>query len=233
MLAWRKSLARPTMYVMWRRRSLSPAGFQVYWRRDLPHFVPDGGTVFVTWRLAGTLPPPKTGQPISDLTAGAAFAEADRALDRSQSGPLWLQDNRVAAVVASALIYGQCAKRWYDLHAWVVMPNHVHVVIQPHGHLSDTMRWLKAATANRANRILNRRGDFWQREYYDRWVRSGDELRSIVRYVEWNPVTAGFVPLPEKWLWSSATKPPAARPPVPHGETHGSGAGTEGRVQSK
>ncbi len=67
------------------------------------------------------------------------------------------------------------------------------------------MRWIKTATAARANRILNRVGEeFWQREYYDRWVRNDKELASIIRYIEQNPVTAGLAASAEYYRWSSA-----------------------------
>ena len=57
--------------------------------------------------------------------------------------------------------------------AWVIMPNHVHLVLRPQGRLSAILRWLKTATATRANRLLGKTGEaFWQREYFDRWVRS-------------------------------------------------------------
>jgi putative DNA methylase len=173
----------------------------MYWQRDLPHCIPDGATVFVTWRLAGTMPASITHSP----DPGKVFAQKDRKLDRTQSGPSWLQDPRIANIVVSALHHGEVARRDYDLHAWVVMPNHVHAVLKPHQRLSEIMQWLKSATAIRANRILGTTGTpFWQREYYDHWIRSEKELSSIVNYIERNPVSAGLVSLPHEWPWSSA-----------------------------
>jgi hypothetical protein len=68
-----------------------------------------------------------------------------------------------------------------DLLAWVVMPNHVHVVVKSIRSLPEIMRWLKAATANRANSLLGRTGEaFWQREYFDRWIRTGKQLGSVI-----------------------------------------------------
>jgi putative transposase len=134
----------------------------MYWQRDLPHCVPDGATVVVTWRLAGTLPVFLTNDP----DPGESFARQDRELDRMQSGPRWLKEPRIAKIVVSALHHGESARRAYDLGAWVVMPNHVHAVLKPHQRLSEIMQWLKTATAGRANRILGTSGiPFWQREY--------------------------------------------------------------------
>jgi mutator protein MutT len=173
----------------------------MYWQRDLPHCIPDGATVFVTWRLAGTLPVSFT----SDPNPGKVFAQKDRELDRIQSGPRRLKDPHIANIVVAALHHGERARASYDLYSWVVMPNHVHAVLKPHQRLSEIMQSLKTATATRANRILGTPGtSFWQREYYDHWIRSEKEFFSIVNYIERNPVSAGLVSLPEEWPWSSA-----------------------------
>ena len=176
----------------------------MYWRRRLPHWVPDECTVFVTWRLAGTLPyfPAIL---INDPRPGRTFLLQDQELDRTPGGPRWLKDPRIASMVADALEYGAGARGFYDLLAWVIMPNHVHVVLQPHAKLPEVMRWLKTATAHRANALIGRKGvPFWSREYYDRWVRSDQELQSVIAYVERNPVAAGLAACPEDWPWSSA-----------------------------
>ena len=95
------------------------------------------------------------------------------------------------------------------------MPNHVHLVLRPQGTLSAILRWLKTATATRANRVLGKTGEaFWQREYFDHWIRSEKELASVVAYVEANPVQAGLVSKAEDWPWSHARNTPAARPPA-------------------
>jgi REP element-mobilizing transposase RayT len=146
-------------------------------RRHLPHWIPDHVAVFVTWRLAGYFP--REGQ--------------------SFRGALWLQDPRIAKMVNDALLYGEASGR-YDLHAWVIMPNHVHAIVEPHTPLPQTMQWLKGRTARLANRILNRTGQpFWQEESFDHWIRSPEEFDYFVTYIENNPVKAGLEYLP----WSS------------------------------
>jgi putative transposase len=177
----------------------------MYWRRRLPHWIPDETIVFVTWRLAGTLPQSRPGVLKADPRPGAAFILQDRELDRTPSGPRWLGDPRVANLFVEALLYGQAARGLYDLFAWSVMPNHVHVVLKAHKPLHEVMRWLKSATASRANRLIGRTGTaFWHREYYDRWIRTEKELGSVIEYVEQNPVTAGLAASADEWLWSSA-----------------------------
>jgi REP element-mobilizing transposase RayT len=85
------------------------------------------------------------------------------------------------------------------------MPNHVHVLLRPQVPLAQITRWLKGFTARRANQLLGRGGQpFWQDESYDHLVRTDEELNRIIRYIEWNPVSAGLAAAPEHWPWSSA-----------------------------
>jgi putative transposase len=92
-----------------------------------------------------------------------------------------------------------------ELHAGVVMPNHVHVLWTPRGAVADLIRQVKGPTARLANRFLGRVGKpFWQEEYFDRVVRNTDEFGRIRRYIEWNPVRAALVARPEDFRWSSA-----------------------------
>ena len=108
-------------------------------------------------------------------------------------------------MVEEALQYGEAGRGFYSLYAWVIMPNHVHVVFQPKAALPGIMRWLKGRTSRLANRILERTGmPFWQDESYDHWIRSGRELEEIITYVECNPMKAGLVDAGEQWPWSSA-----------------------------
>jgi putative transposase len=92
-----------------------------------------------------------------------------------------------------------------SLHAFVIMPNHVHLLCTPVVSLAEVLRRNKGPTARLANGLLGRHGvKFWQEEYFDRIVRIGDEFGRIRRYIEWNPVKAGLVALPEEFRWSSA-----------------------------
>ena len=175
-------------------------------RRHLPHWIPEETPVFVTWRLAGSLPPQ------ADLTddkprssVPRPFLQHDEQLDRAPSGPVCLQDSRVARVVVDALLYGETVRGFYQLHAWVVMPNHVHAILQPHAAMPTVMRWLKGRTSRVADQILGRTGTaLWQDESFDHWIRSAEELSDQIEYVENNPVKAALVGSKEQWRWSSA-----------------------------
>ena len=181
------------------------------YRRRLPHFHPDDAYLFLTWRLWGSLPAGLPSRPYP--TPGHAFVAADRALARDRSGPVWLQDPRIAELVAEAIVAGEQERRFYELNAWVVMPNHVHLLILPKVAVPAITRWLKGSTARRANQLVGNTGQpFWQDESYDHWVRNPKELNRIIGYIEENPVSAGLVGSLELWHFSSAgwlAKPPA------------------------
>jgi putative transposase len=179
----------------------------LYYRRKLPHWIPDSAVIFITWRLAGSAPPSGPEVLTAQNTGRIPFAEQDRILDRTCEGPFWLRDARIAKIVENALHYGENPRGLYTLYAWVIMPNHVHVVFEPKAALPGVMRWLKGRTSRVANRILRRTGKpFWQDESYDHWIRSGKELHEVTAYVENNPVNANLVESAEQWHWSSARK---------------------------
>jgi len=131
----------------------------------------------------------------------------DRLLEREQSGPLHLRNPAIARLTVDAFLHGADSLRFYELHAYVVMANHVHLLITPLVDLAKITHSLKRFTAREANRILALTGKpFWQDESYDRLVRDCDEFERIRRYIEYNPVRAGLVTLPEEYPWSSARR---------------------------
>jgi putative DNA methylase len=173
------------------------------YKRRLPHFHPEDRYLFLTWRLWGSLPVKFAS--CGYQTPGHAFAAIDRVADRLTSAPLWLQDPRIASLVSHSVLIGAGERRFYDLRAWVVMPNHVHLLILPLVPVPLLMRWLKGSTARSANRILNRTGQsFWQDESFDHYMRDARQLERTAAYIEGNPVSAGLVCSAERWPWSSA-----------------------------
>jgi REP element-mobilizing transposase RayT len=171
-------------------------------RRYLPHIYVAGRPLFVTFRLHDSLP---SGRHFngSGLTSGQQFACLDRLLDRQVCGPLYLKMPVIADIVTAAIRNG--AGSDYSLHAWVVMPNHVHLLMTPLGDVSKLLQKLKGGSALKANEQLGLRGkQFWQRESYDRLVRDSEEFRRVENYIIQNPVKAGLVTSPELYRWSSA-----------------------------
>jgi REP element-mobilizing transposase RayT len=107
----------------------------------------------------------------------------------------------------------------YELHGYVIMPNHVHILITPLRELPAIMQSLKGHTAREANKILGLTGHpFWQDESYDRFVRNEQEFGKIASYIEMNPVRAGLCFAPEEFRYSSAwrTDSPPQADSLPH-----------------
>jgi len=128
----------------------------------------------------------------------------DRLLDKGASGPLYLRRPDIAELVVEALIDSDRRFQRCALHAFVVMPNHVHVLATQLAPLAEWLGPLKGYTGHRANRVLGLGGhSFWQNESYDHLVRNEEEFLRIRRYIEWNPVRAGLVERPEEFGWSS------------------------------
>jgi REP element-mobilizing transposase RayT len=145
------------------------------------------------------------GCTVVEATAGEFFILMDQLLDHARTGPLHLQRPDFAAMVADAIQHLSLAVRRYDLHAFVVMPNHVHLLITPLQDVTKITQSLKRFTGREGNRMLGAVDrPFWQEESYDRLVRDEQEFHRIVHYIHWNPVKAGLAAKPEEFRWCSA-----------------------------
>ncbi len=150
------------------------------------------------------------------------FVKFEDILHQARIGPEWLKDERIAAIVVESLHF--LDNRSYTLNAYCVMSNHVHAIFKPllieeepqeafdeqecvyiesnHPSLARLMKSLKGYTAREANRILGRKGRFWEPETYDHYVRDAAEFERIVAYILNNPVKAGLVENWHEWRWS-------------------------------
>jgi len=206
--------------------SLAPSrlvsGFHA--RGVLPHLKREGAAYFVTFRLAGTLPAavllrmrrereailqhalaarrPLTWHEREELFRWYA-GRVDAYLDESR-GECHLRQPEIAERIAGTMRFFAGAR--YELHAWVVMPNHVHAVLRPLAgwSLSRILKGWKGYTAREANRLLNRAGSFWQVESFDHLVRDDADQHRCCEYTLMNPVHARLCERPEDWRWSSA-----------------------------
>ncbi len=222
-------------------------------RGELPHLYKEEGSYFVTFRLydavvPGGLPPCGAGVPPARKGSNAGVPPARKGSNAGETpAPQHARKKMTAAEIAALseppLRLGACdlarpeiamlvqqALRHFDadrylLAAWCVMPNHTHAVFTPlPGHLPDDIlhSW-KSYTAHKANKLLGRKGTFWERESFDHLIRSIEEFEHFIRYVEDNPVAAGLCQLPSQWPYSSAffrqeatrEKDPAGGTPAP------------------
>jgi putative transposase len=178
----------------------------VRYRRRLPHLHDIGVPIFVTWRLKDSLPAGRFFP--NGKIDGRSFLAMDSLLDQAQFGSRHLQHQDIASMVGDAILYRQDNLQCCKVHAYVIMPNHVHLLLTPSIDLSKIMHSLKRHTAQLANEMLGTTGQtFWQSESYDHLVRTSDEFQKIRRYIEWNPVTAGLASEPPefKHVWAESS----------------------------
>jgi REP element-mobilizing transposase RayT len=148
--------------------------------------------LFVTWRLRGSL---------RQKPHCATVSAVDRLLDRAQGDPLLLAQPRYARIVKRALL--RFDGELYHLHAWVVMHNHIHLLIDPKAGISHIARTIMDETEVAAHTTL------WVRESYERIVTT--EVAQMSHWIEGNPVRSGIVSRPEAFEWSSAHSEPSRK----------------------
>lgn len=179
-------------------------------RGYLPHF--DGGeiTQFITFRLFDSLPQTvleRWRQELEREPAQNAEIQFRRRIENYLDqgyGCCYLRNPLIASLVQNALLHFDAER--YKLLAWVVMPNHIHFLAKPleRHSLSGIVQSIKIYTAKEANKLLSRRGSFWQRDYFDRYIRNFDHFTKVIAYIENNPVKAGLCQSKHDWQFSSA-----------------------------
>jgi len=109
--------------------------------------------------------------------------------------------------------------RRVHLHAAVIMPDHVHLLLTPlHNErdepytLAQIMNSIKGASAHNVNKFLGRKGSLWHAESFDRIMRSGDQLGEKILYIVENPIAAGLSKYPDeyRWCWRESAQPRVA-----------------------
>ena len=187
-------------------------------RGYLPHRDHPGILQTITYRLADSLPAIQL-----DRIEAALRTTPPHLLDRERRRRMeqWLDAGHGSCLLrrpdAADLVvdtWRHFAGRRYDLIAWVVMPNHVHVLIRAYDEValgtivqswkSYTGRRIAAMTATSEG---GGAGGVWMRDYWDQFVRDERHFAAAVDYIHRNPVTAGLAERPEDWPWSSAAGP--------------------------
>ena len=178
-------------------------------RRHLPHWKTDGSIYWITFRLADAIPQDKLRawqeerglwlkrhpKPWSE----AVWSDYDQRfgarmqawLDAGMGSRALARPNARAVVTNSLLRFDGERLR---LHAAVIMPTHVHLLLEPLGghDLSRILKGIKGTSAREINKLLGTTGTFWLAESYDHIVRSEKQYRRLIRYIADNPVKAGL-----------------------------------------
>jgi type I restriction enzyme R subunit len=176
---------------------------------SLPHWQQGEAWIFVTWRLADSLPTDKLRAWQEEKDAWRAkhpepwdLATAreyhERFTQRIEDwldaghGACILRNPAVRRIVTDALAFFD-GKR-YELGDWVVMPNHVHVLFRPFGEhrLPDILHSWKSFSAKAINKVLGHTGSVWQEDDWDRLIRNERHLDAVNRYISENPTKAGL-----------------------------------------
>lgn len=157
----------------------------------------------ITYRLADALP----AAVVCDCKSAKDPAERRKRLEASLDagyGSCLLRRADIATTVVENWERFHGAR--YGLLAWVVMPNHVHVLVEiyPSHPMSRVVHSWKSYTAKAIARRTSHPGKVWQEDYWDRAIRSEKHFAAAVDYIVSNPVAAGLVVRPEDWPWSSA-----------------------------
>jgi REP element-mobilizing transposase RayT len=203
----------------------------------LPHWSQDGASYFVTFRLGDSLPAAVVAALKSERETLRAQArqggrrlttdeearlrrlyseKVERYLDAGH-GACWMKQDAIAKIVADALLFFD--EQRYDLWAWVVMPNHVHVVVQPRaGHLlSGLLHSWKSYTSKEVGKAVGARGQIWQDESFDHLIRDAAEWDRCIRYILSNPTNAGLA----DWKWVGVRATGVRGTGVPPVNNHG------------
>jgi len=191
--------------------------FRIRSRGRLPHWELDDAVYFFTYRLHDALPQKVLAELERERTeiirrvAGCRAQlsveqrwridedfghRLDEELDKGY-GSCLLKTSSVAEILIENWFHFDEVR--YRMIAWSVMPNHVHLIVHLFvgAMLGRTLHSWKSFSAHETNRILEREGQLWQREYFDRIVRDRRDLINKVNYVLNNPKSAGL----KAWKW--------------------------------
>jgi REP element-mobilizing transposase RayT len=183
---------------------------RIYYR-NLPHWRQEGATYFTTFRLGDSLPegrlreltelrakweklnpPPRSEEKWKELSR-TTIEHVERWLDEG-SGSCILAHSFAAEIVETKLQF--FAGEQYELGAFVIMPNHVHVLVRPFSDAEHPLEAIeqgwKAYSSRDIHQVNHEAGNLWQRESFDRIVRDEEHLWRCLQYIGNNPRRAGL-----------------------------------------
>ena len=187
-----------------------------FWRSRLPHWEVEGAVFFITIRCSGSLPGDVVKR-ISDLRDSICaiepqsetferlqrtiFATAEKYLDQGLGFAPFRDPDVCDAFAAGFEIFAK--DTGWNVHGYTVLPNHCHLLVSRRPEsgfdLEAFLKRLKGRTARTLNLVLSRSGPFWQRDWFDRWIRSEAELERTIAYIKNNPVKARIVSKAEEY----------------------------------
>lgn len=184
-----------------------PRGY--YSRGYLPHLDLGSKPQFITWRLGDALPLDvleELEREIARLPDSEQKTERFRRIEAYLDvghGSCVLRIPSAAIAMQKVLLENHC--KTCHVHAWVVMPNHVHAILTPLAGISlgKMVGLIKGRSSFEINRATGGSGQLWQPDYFDRHIRDGEHMLRVRKYIEWNPVKAKICTDPAHWAYSS------------------------------
>jgi putative transposase len=124
---------------------------------------------------------------------------------RAFEGRAMFQSERAAKLLIETILVYREQER-YLLHEFVIMPNHLHLLLSPVAPvtLERTMQFIKGGYSHRAGKEMGMNGEIWQRGYVDHRIRDTQDYIRHLEYIRFNPVRAHIVQTPESFNFSSA-----------------------------
>lgn len=171
-------------------------------RGYLPHFDANTLVQHVVFRTKASL-----GSHVLDVARHLDRASArrliDSELDKSKQGQVFDQPV-LADLMQERLRYFDGDR--YDLQAWCIMPNHVHVLLvtAPEILLGQIVKTWKSQATRAINAVWDTQGEIFARDYFDRYMRNSTQVSNAIAYIENNPVAGGLCSTPQVWPWSSS-----------------------------
>ena len=171
---------------------------------NLPHWTQYGKITFVTFHLADSLPKhvidfiqseydslkiqlQKGGSPTNIARLKVIrHNQLEKYLDKGH-GSCLLKNSNFRKIIVDALSHDNGIK--YDLHSYVIMPNHVHILIEPKDNytIQNIIQVIKSVSSHNINKITHNTGSIWQKEYFDRIIRNEDHYMRVIEYIKNNP----------------------------------------------
>ena len=155
-------------------------------RSFLPHIDMIGYYQFITFRTHDSLDDFVKKIRTKDISSSVKEYKIDQYIDNSPKGR-YLNDE-VLDYLYNYFIGKN--KDLYELVAFSIMPNHVHMLFKQNTELPKIMKQIKGATAFKINKILHRKGIFWEENYYDRVIRDEAHFEQVYDYISHNAIKA-------------------------------------------
>ena len=150
----------------------------------LPHLDLAGHYQFITFRTYDSTDKFLKKLSLQNKPNNKVQLEVDNYLDGSKNGA-YLNDKVLKSLYD---FFKSNDKILYELIAFSIMPNHVHLLFKPLKNLPSVMHQIKGSSAKLINEIMEKRGKFWANEYYDRAIRNEKHFGIVYEYIKNNPL---------------------------------------------